>query len=327
MRDGRIKGVGKRVSRFVSPTMEINCPTFDVLHWARGCPFACSYCYLRRTFRRLPDGKAFKAYDEAEVLRHLDAWLTMPGLDSPMGPAALNAGELADSFAGGGGLIVKVMIRFARRESNPFGRYLVLLTKTGDVEGVRYSIGAAVALAGSDPILDRLIVSATLNAPQFAADFESGTPPMEERLRVLESVRDVSDRVRLRVRIDPIDGHYSVGYAWLADRVRVLQPEVVTLGSFRLYPQDRAWFRPTSGDSTRRGLAIARAWEGLELTAGPDGRKRPARRLEWFVDVASMLPGLPVGLCKEPTTTAAEFEARTGRTWAGCNCTPPIRRS
>jgi len=306
----RIPGVGKRVTLFTTPMDKgINCPAFHTLHWGRGCHFRCSYCFLQRTFRRLPDGKVFHEYKGTEVIRHVEQWLIQPQLvPEPTSPALLNAGELADSLMGTSDLLPRVASLFVHRGTNPHGRVLLLLTKAASDRAFRilqYAQGFGSSLMPYS--LDRIIVSATLNAPQFINDLEVGTPQVENRLAMLKAIKERWPDVRIRVRIDPILGVYDEGYQWLCDRVRALHPEVVTLGSFRLYPQDRSWFKD------------AKVWASLGQPDG-DGRRRPGNRLRWYVDMADRLVGLRVGLCKEPMALVAEWGARTGRTTHHCNC-------
>lgn len=308
----RIPGVGKRVTLFdVGVDSGINCPAFHTLHWARGCSFSCSYCYLQRTFRRLKDGKAFHEYDSREVIRHVDQWLMQPILfPEPAGPALLNAGELADSLGGTSSLLPHVASMFTSRHHNPHRRVLLLLTKGASDRAfqiLQYARGGT-GMGLMPGTMDRIIVSATLNAPQFIRDLEVGTPPVENRLAMLKGIKERWPDVRIRVRIDPILGAYDDGYQWLCDQVRDLGVDLVTLGSFRLYPQDRGWFKD------------AKVWASLGKPDA-DGRRRPGNRLRWYVDLADRLVGVRVGLCKEPIDLLAEWGARTGRT-AGvlCNC-------
>jgi len=306
----RIPGVGKRVTLFnMGMDKGINCPAFHTLHWGRGCHFRCSYCYLQRTFRRLPDGKAFHEYDPKEVARHVDQWLMQPLLlPEPTAPATLNAGELVDSLMGHSNLLPGIAAQFTNHATNPHRRVLVLLTKGASDRAfqiLQYAQGAGSGLMPYS--MDRIILSATLNAPQFVHDLEVGTPPVEQRLAMLKKVKERFPEVRIRVRIDPILGAYDQGYQWLCDQVRDLGPDLVTLGSFRLYPQDRGWFKD------------AKVWASMGEADG-DGRRRPGNRLRWFVDLADRLVGIRVGLCKEPNSLVAEWGARTGRTTHHCNC-------
>jgi len=298
----RVKGVGQRVSKFETGRLDIFCPGFFTLHWARGCPMGCSYCYLQRTFRRLPDGKKAKVYDEEEVLRHLDQWLQLPPFEGETyaTPALLNAGELTDSLAHRGSkqmLMNYIVGRFTNEDLNPHRRVLLLLTKCAsairfnDLDAHTYKDG-----------LDRVIFSMTLNSSQFVEDFERGTPSIEKRLAQLWRARDAGWRIR--VRIDPV---WRYDYTWVAKRLVVLKPEIITLGSFRLYAQDFG----------RMGLEHLRD----SMVKCSDNRYRPKARLQWYQDIADLLPGQAVALCKETMDVVAEFNAFCKRdSLAFCNC-------
>lgn len=312
----KVKGIGHRISRFSTGRLDIYCPGFFTLHWARGCPFSCSYCYLRRTFRRLPDGKAPKVYDHAEVLRHLDKFLRadeLPGEELGIRPAVLNAGELTDSLSQrqtGQQLMNEVVGRFTDPDQNPKGRVLLLLTKNASVRRFR-DLDAHVYEDG----LRNVIFSMTLNSPQFVADFERGTPSIEARLRVLAEAK--KERWRVRVRLDPV---WRYDYDWVCRRLLDIGPELVTLGSFRFYPQDRSWFVEDGPQATKE-LRMD-VWSSL-TDEGPDGRLRAPGRLQWFEDIADLLPGIRVGLCKEPMDVFSKFSDFCRRdSFLSCNCLP-----
>lgn len=314
----RIPGIGKRVSKFVNPNpMEISCPDFYILHWARGCPFDCSYCFLKRTFARLPNGKAFHPYDAPGVERHVDKWLAHEPFADEIAsgiPASLNAGELADAMVGDPALISHIATMFTNPMLNPHRRVLVLLTKNADMERVRVLFGS-INIMGD---VSRIVVSSTVNTPEFVRLFERRTPEPQQRLAMLAAAKDLGFRVR--VRVDPVAPWLD--YRWLADRIMELKPEVVTLGSFRLYPRDKTWFRATTLEDG--GDVIMKTWASLESVPGPDGRLRPAQRLLGYRDLSDMLVGTPVALCKEPITLLDEFQKQTGRSFTRCNCCSEI---
>lgn len=63
------------------------------LKWAYGCPYDCSWCYLKGTFRFRPEGKSpvIKEYEKIEL--H-----TRTFFDECKIPEILNTGEIADSL-------------------------------------------------------------------------------------------------------------------------------------------------------------------------------------------------------------------------------------
>ena len=76
----------------VKPT-DVVCPHFLELKWAYGCPFNCSWCYLKGTFRFRPEGikPAYKPLEKIKL--HTEAFL-----QEVKTPEILNTGEIADSL-------------------------------------------------------------------------------------------------------------------------------------------------------------------------------------------------------------------------------------
>jgi len=81
----------------LKPT-DVICPHFLELKWAYGCPFDCSWCYLKGTFRFRPEGIK-PAYKDLEKVRlHVETFLHEIKI-----PEILNTGEIADSLMGENG--------------------------------------------------------------------------------------------------------------------------------------------------------------------------------------------------------------------------------
>ncbi|MCJ7578753.1 MAG: three-Cys-motif partner protein TcmP, partial [candidate division Zixibacteria bacterium] len=74
-------------------TTDVICPHFIELKWAYGCPFDCSWCYLKGTFRFRPEGIKPVIKDLEKVKLHVQTFL-----DEVKEPEILNTGELADSL-------------------------------------------------------------------------------------------------------------------------------------------------------------------------------------------------------------------------------------
>ena len=71
---------------------DVVCPHFLELKWAYGCPFDCSWCYLKGTFRFRPNGKETVVKDYEKIELHTKAFL-----EEVKTPEILNTGEIADS--------------------------------------------------------------------------------------------------------------------------------------------------------------------------------------------------------------------------------------
>src|SRR4030042_2849479 len=54
---------------------DVICPHFLELKWAYGCPFDCSWCYLKGTFRFRPNGKEPVIKDYAKIEHHTRAFI------------------------------------------------------------------------------------------------------------------------------------------------------------------------------------------------------------------------------------------------------------
>src|SRR3989304_4222866 len=69
-------GDGSIITRFektplsTKPT-DVVCPHFLELKWAYGCPFDCSWCYLKGTFRFRPEGIKPVIKDYAKIELHV----------------------------------------------------------------------------------------------------------------------------------------------------------------------------------------------------------------------------------------------------------------
>jgi spore photoproduct lyase len=74
-----------------------------------------------------------------------------------------------------------------------------------------------------------VIVSFSVNAPEAARIHEKGAAPVADRLRAAARLK--SRGWRIRMRIDPMIRGFD--YRWIAEQVRRLAPERVTLGTLR----------------------------------------------------------------------------------------------
>ncbi|MDO9210911.1 MAG: hypothetical protein Q7V48_09215, partial [Deltaproteobacteria bacterium] len=68
---------------------DVVCPHFLELKWAYGCPFDCSWCYLKGTFRFRPNGKEPVIKDYGKIELHTKAFL-----EEVKTPEILNTGEI-----------------------------------------------------------------------------------------------------------------------------------------------------------------------------------------------------------------------------------------
>lgn len=235
------------------------CPHFYELVLSNGCPFACTYCYLRLTFR-----------GQTGPVLYTNPWWEVEGELEAVPRGVFSTGELADSLAVIPPLLRDALGYFSRQSE----RYLLVLTKSTNI----------------GPLLERtpspqIIASFSVNSSAAHAEWERSTPPPRARLECARLLKDKGWRVR--VRIDPVVlGTAGVeDYRELCDEVRALQPEMVTIGTLRQYP---GLYR-FSPDAPRNGLS--RSPDGRMRYTVQD-------RVHAYRQIARWL-GFQPALCKE----------------------------
>jgi spore photoproduct lyase len=213
---------GSIITRFAKtprPTRPNNvvCPHFLELKWGYGCPYNCSWCYLKGTFRFRPyvfGNPVFK--DRQKIERHVRGFL-----EQVTTPEILNAGEIADSLMFEG-------------TSDPFSKFIVPLFESQDRHKVLFvtkspNVQNLLALKSHKQV----IVSFSLNAVPVARKWEKA-PAVTKRIEAAKKLFKAGYEVR--VRIDPMvpipqwSEHYLSLLALIFDS---FTPERVTLGSLR----------------------------------------------------------------------------------------------
>lgn len=252
------------------------CPHFYELILSNGCPFNCLYCYLKLTFR-----------GEKSPVLFTNPWDQIEKELEKFDSGVFSTGELADSLA-----IIPPLLEpatdYFRKQKNKF---LLLTTKSENI----------------DILLDmaptpQVWVSFSVNSENAWEKFENKTPHPYRRLEAAKRLKEAGWKVRFR--IDPIIEETGIdSYKGIAERVRDLDADVVTVGTLRQFP---GLFR-FEKDAPRKGLSRS-----------PDGRMRyPLHvRADIYRRIADWLKMQP-SLCKE-----TEELWKTLR-WDlnGCNCT------
>jgi len=196
---------------------DVVCPHFLELKWAYGCPFDCSWCYLKGTFRFRPDvfkQPVIKDYEKIEM--H-----TKTFLETAKAPEILNTGEIADSlmFESGG---------------SPFSSFIVPIFSSQKVHKVLFLSKSPNVdnLLEIEPH-DQAIMSFSLNAIPVAERWEKA-PPVLKRIEAARKVYQAGYEVRIRIDpMVPIEG-WQEHYLRLIDIIfENLVPERITLGSLR----------------------------------------------------------------------------------------------
>ncbi len=199
----------KFVRLFDKTPVEVKCPHFYELILFNGCPYNCSYCYLKLTFRGKTNPTVFEnGWDK--VRAEID--------DIPEG--VFSTGELADSLAITPPLLKKALDFFAIQES----KFLLLVTKSINVDVLRKRKPS-----------NQIILSFSVNSIQAADDFEKDAPPPIDRLKIAEEM--IREGWRVRIRLDPIILESGLdSYESICERIAKIEPERVTVGTLRQFP-------------------------------------------------------------------------------------------
>jgi len=205
--------VRERKSNFVKlfdKTPEsVFCPHFYELVLSNGCPFDCSYCYLKLTFRGKTKPTLFNN-DWTEVQAELDK----------VEKGVFSTGELADSLAIIPPLLEKALNYFEQQKD----KYILLLTKSTNID----------ILKNRKPS-PQIIISFSVNSVEAANVYEKGSPDPMKRLEAAKELKELGWRVR--IRLDPIILESGLEhYEPICKAIAELSPEVVTIGTLRQFP-------------------------------------------------------------------------------------------
>jgi spore photoproduct lyase len=99
---------------------DVVCLHFLELKWAYGCPFDCSWCYLKGTFRFRPNGKEPVIKDYGKIELHTKAFL-----EEVKTPEILNTGEIADSL-------------MHENSDKPFSKFIIPMLETQKLHKVMF---------------------------------------------------------------------------------------------------------------------------------------------------------------------------------------------
>ncbi len=274
-------GDGSIIARFErtpmpSKSTDVVCPHFLELKWANGCPFDCSWCYLKGTLRFRPEKARPRIKDYTKIEQHVRSFL-----EGSNGHAELlNTGELADSLMyerNGSSFSTFIMSLFAGQD-----RHRVLfLTKSTRVQHLL-----------ENDYTKNAVVSFSLNARCVARRFEKRAPSVDRRIAAAKQLADAGYEVR--VRIDPMVPvrHWDRKYTELVDEVfAAFTPSRITLGSLR-------------GLQSTINNAIDTSWvdyltEGSNWGKRVDGNIRFLMYREVIDHLESTYQYTDVALCKE----------------------------
>lgn len=199
----------KFVKLFTKTPPDIVCPHFYELILSNGCPYNCSYCYLKLTFRGQTRPTIF-TNSWGDIEKELE------GIEE----GVMNTGELADSLAIPPELLPEAIRYFSKQKK----KFLLLTTKSNEIK----------FFDSYDPT-PQVIISFSVNCELASSRFEHGAPPTKDRLKAAQELKKRSWRIRFR--IDPIIEDVGLAnYRQLCHQIAELDPEMITVGSLRQYP-------------------------------------------------------------------------------------------
>jgi spore photoproduct lyase len=234
----------KRFEKTPLPTYpkDVVCPHFLELKWAYGCPYDCSWCYLKGTLRLLPTKTkpVFKNREKIESHIKMFFHATQDGYPAEI----LNTGELADSL-------------MAENMKQSFSKFIISLFETQNKHRVLFLTKSNnVKNLLSITARKQAIISFSLNAGSATEKWEKGPPPTKARIEAARKVSKVG--YETRIRIDPIVPilNWQRHYSNLIDHIFArFIPERITLGSLRGLQstineaKDRSWVKYLSEPS------------------------------------------------------------------------------
>jgi len=205
---------------------DVVCPHFLELKWAWGCPYDCSWCYLKGTFRFFKDKKtgrilpSFKARTRVESACRSFKERVQTG-------HILNSGELADSLMDEAST--------TRNKGVAFSKFIIEVFKDSPHKVLFLSKGIQVTNFVENSWQKNAILSWSINDPEVAKIWEKGAPDPVDRLKAAKIVQDCGYEVRLRLDpMVPVEG-WQQKYKAIIDKIFKigLEPERITLGTLR----------------------------------------------------------------------------------------------
>jgi spore photoproduct lyase len=196
---------------------DVVCPHFLELKWGYGCPFDCSWCFLKGTFRMLETKTKPIAKSYEKVVEHVNYYFQNDGVSTEL----LNAGELADSL-------------MTEHTENPFSRLIIPLFE----KHKKHKLLLLTKSTNIKNLLDikeheQTIVGFSLNAPSVSKRWEKAPAPLK---RIAAGKKLAEHGYPVRVRIDPMVpiANWRKDYGFLIDKLfESFVPERITIGSLR----------------------------------------------------------------------------------------------
>lgn len=200
---------------------DVVCPHFLELKWSYGCPFNCSWCYLKGTLRMLPTKTCPVVKDFEKIRKHVNTFFDET-VSNGYQSEVLNSGEISDSL-------------MWENNGKPFSEFILGIFDTQHKHKILF-------LTKSNWIHNLLkinhngspLISFSMNASYVSGRWEKMAPPMKERIKAARKLQEVGYAVR--IRIDPMVPikNWDKNYKDIIDDIfSNFKPERITLGSLR----------------------------------------------------------------------------------------------
>ena len=279
---------------------ETFCPPlwWDLAIGSGACGLGCRACFLMLTFRSMRDPSRHVLYSNVDDFwRTASAWLRASDR-KPHHTLGLGI-DRSDSllYEGLTGHARELVPMFANSSTNPNGCYLILLTKSTNVQYLP-SLGnqkAPVAITFSvnpEPTAD-------LWEGKYADTGERITPPIEKRLRACVEAQERGYETRWRV--DPIltpDGWEELYEDFFAQAAALgARPHFVTLGTYREKSKQLDYWRQFWELPSMEWSPKSLEHDGTHRHVETVSRNRVYKGIAQMI--GRFLPGSFVTLCRE----------------------------
>lgn len=195
---------------------DVVCPHFLEFKWAYGCPWNCSWCYLKGTLRFQKTKTQPVSKDITKVRRHLSSFLK-----GWKRKELLNSGEICDSlmFEHNGFALSESILPLMKSQNL---HKMLIVTKSIEIENLL-----------KNDFTEETVVSFSLNSEPVAKKWEKA-PSVTERIKAAKRLDEAG--YTIRIRIDPMVPitRWASHYVGLIDKIfEGFQPERLTIGSLR----------------------------------------------------------------------------------------------
>ncbi len=218
---------------YPSEPKDVVCPHFTELKWGYGCPYDCSWCYLKGTLRFLDTHTRPVVKDQKKTKTHVKFFVE----NWHQHPVLLNTGEICDSL-------------MSERKKEPLSLLLHPILEKSEHKLLFLTKSNHVNHFLDNGFHEEVIMSFSLNAENVARRWEKRAPPIPLRIKAASKVSNRG--YETRIRIDPMVPVQK----WVSSYIRLvdaifdkLTPDRITLGSLRGLQstinnaKDRTWTR------------------------------------------------------------------------------------